>query len=89
MDFKYFVNTYVVGLIGTYLVPIILAFTLIVFLYGLLIFLVNADDPKKHSDGLKFMFWGAVGLAIGLSVWSIVAVFSGIFGASAVIPQLK
>jgi hypothetical protein len=89
MTLQAFVNAYIVTIVTRYLVPIVIALTFIVFLYGLLTFLVSSDDPKKHSDAAKYMLRGLIGLTIALSIWAIVSVGASLFGSAPVIPQLR
>lgn len=89
MTFKAFINAYVVTIIGNFLVPILIAAMLIVFLYGLLTYMISADDPKKHADAMKYIVRGAIGLAIAMSIWAIVALGATFFGSAPVIPQLR
>jgi hypothetical protein len=44
----------------------------IYFLYGVFVFIKNADSPDKRSEGAKSMMWGIIGLFIMLSVKGII-----------------
>ena len=49
------------------------AIALVYFLYGLLDFLMNAEDEEKRTTGKAHMLWGTVGMTIMLGVWSILS----------------
>ena len=54
--------------------PLIMLLTggaLIMFLYGLVIFMMNVEGQKKE-EGKKHMMYGLLGLFIIFSVWGIV-----------------
>ncbi len=53
-------------------VPLLIGLAVIVFLWGVLKFLMNANDPDKRGEGRMFMIWGIVGIVIMVSVWGLV-----------------
>lgn len=52
---------------------IILLFALAVayFTYGVLKFVLNAENEEKRTEGKNAMLWGIVGLVIMIGVWTI------------------
>lgn len=58
------------------------AVALMYFLYGVLIFIINADDESARDTGKKHMFWGVIGLFIMVSVYGIIGLILGTMGAS-------
>jgi hypothetical protein len=79
----------VVGIVSEGLVPIIIGATVIVFLFGIVRYILKSDSDVKRAEGRKFMLYGLLGLVIILSVWSIVAIFLKVIGVQAVIPQVR
>ncbi len=79
------------GLLG-YAVQLILALSLISFLYGIfrLVFL-DASNEAERNKARKFMLWGICALFVMVSVWGLVNILkSSVFGGgSLIIPQLK
>ena len=62
-----------IGFINLYLVPLLMAVALIVFLYGIFkFFILGAADEKARTEGRKFALNGIIGFVIILSVWGIV-----------------
>ena len=58
----------------TPLVYLIMAVALIYFLWGVVMFIQNADNADKREDGYKHMIWGIIGLFIMVSARAIVSV---------------
>ena len=57
--------------------PIILvlfALALVLFFWGMIEFMVNADNEEKRSVGKSHMLWGLIGLVIMFSVNGIVQI---------------
>jgi hypothetical protein len=64
--------------------PIIyLLFTLamVYFLYGVFVFVKNAENPDKRSEGAKGILWGIIGMFIMISVWGIINIILSSIGA--------
>lgn len=58
-------------LILTPIVVLLFALAVAYFLFGLMKFIMNQDSEEDQVAGKKHMAWGAVGLAIMVSVWGI------------------
>ena len=59
------------------------AIALLDFLYGVLVFIINADDETARDTGKKHMLWGIIGLFIMVSVYGILGLIIGTIGAQA------
>lgn len=72
------------------LVPIIVALTLIVFLWGIFQ-LVRSNSEDAREDAIKVITFGVVALFVMVSVWGLVAILNNtVFGGSQLyIPQLR
>ncbi len=66
--------------IGTYLVPMLMGVALVVFIWGLVVFIAHAGDEKAVAEGKQRMIWGIVGLSAIVAVWGIVQLVILIFG---------
>ena len=64
------------------------ALAFLYFLYGVLIFIINADDESKRAIGKQHMFWGLIGLFIMVSVYGILDVVISTMGAGEYTPDL-
>ncbi len=72
-----------------YAVTIIVALTVLVFLYGMMKYMYKGQESDTaRSDGRKLMLWGVIGLFVMMSVWTIVAILASTIGHTDVgIPQ--
>jgi hypothetical protein len=68
-------------------IPLIIGFAVIFFLWGVAKFVKAAGDPKARGEGQQLMLWGIVGLAVMLSVWGLVAIITSTFGFDPVVPR--
>ena len=66
----------------------IFGLALLYFLYGVLVFIINAADESARDTGKKHMLWGVIGLFIMVSVYGIIRVVIGTLGAD-VPPTLR
>ena len=53
----------------------------ILFIYGVFEFVRGADSPETRTQGQQHMLWGIVGLAIMVSVFSIIRILLNTLGA--------
>lgn len=67
--------------IVTPLIYLMFALALIYFLYGVFVFIKNADSPEKREEGGKSILWGVIGMFIMLSVKGIINLVLGTIGA--------
>ncbi len=79
---------FVTCLISNSVIPLFFALAIVVFLWGMVKFIQNANDSTEREQGRTFMIWGIVALFVMVSVWGIVKVFTTSLGISNVIPQL-
>lgn len=54
----------------------------VTFVWGLIVFISNADSDEARSVGKKHMVWGIVGMVIMMSAYAILAIVTGAFGVS-------
>lgn len=65
-----------------YLIYIVLALALVVFLWGLAKFILKAESAEERNKGRQLMIWGLIGLFVMFSVTGLVyfireAIFDG------------
>ena len=70
---KYFTCT-----LQKYVVPLMLAIGLLLFIYGMFNF-ISSSDAEERAEGRQFMIWGVVGFAVIFSVWGILTIFNQTF----------
>jgi len=54
------------------MIPLLFVLATVVFLYGVVKYVLAGGDEKKMDSGKQFMIYGVIGLFIMLSVWGIV-----------------
>ena len=59
---------------------LIIALAVVYFVWGVLVFIQNADNPEKRADGYKHMIWGIIGLFIILSAKGIINIIKSTLG---------
>lgn len=52
----------------------VFACAIILFVYGIIEFILGADNEEKRITGKKHIVWGTIGLAIMFAVWGIVGI---------------
>lgn len=60
--------------------PIIIGIAVVVFLWGVVKFMLAGDNDDARASGKKTMIWGLVGLLVMVSIWGIIAFFQGVIG---------
>lgn len=65
-----------------YLIQILLAVSLLFFLYGVFtLMFVHGTNEESRSKGKKFMLWGIISLFVMISVWGLVTLLNNsLFG---------
>ncbi len=54
------------------LLPFIISLTVLVFLWGILLYVVSGADEEKRREARSFMLWGIIALFVMVSVWGLV-----------------
>lgn len=54
----------------------------VVFMWGLVQFMMNVEDSSGRQEGLRKIIWGLAGLFIMVSIWSIIAIMQNTFKLS-------
>lgn len=53
----------------------------VLFVYGVFEFIRGADNPETRKQGQQHMLWGIIGLAIMVSVFTIIHILLNTIGA--------
>lgn len=56
------------------LILMLFGIAVLIFLYGVVEFLLNQSNEEKKTTGKDHMIWGIVGITIMLGVWTILGV---------------
>ena len=63
-----------------FIVPILIGLAVIVFLWGVLKFILNASNEEKKGEGKMMMVYGIIGIVVMISVWGLVGFVQQTFG---------
>ena len=78
----------IIGLIKS-LVPLVVALTLLVFIWGIFQ-LVRTNDEDARKEAIAVVTYGIVSLFVMVSVWGLVNILtSTFFSGGLIVPQLK
>lgn len=81
---------YVTCTINNTVIPLIFAIAIVMFIWGVIQFVLNADDAEKKAKGRDFMIWGILGLTVMVGVWGLVKIVGATFGVRTnVLPQVN
>ena len=81
--------SYATCIISNAIIPLIFALALVLFVWGVIKFVINDDEQTKKEEGRQFMLWGIIALSVMVSVWGLVKIVGNTFGIEYVIPQVK
>jgi hypothetical protein len=75
-----YLNRFVTNIVNP-IIYFLFAIALMYFLYGVIVFILNADDEEARKTGKKHILWGIIGLFIMVSVYGILGIVLGTVGA--------
>lgn len=82
--------TYITCTINSTVIPLIFAIAVVIFIWGVVQFVLNADDTEKKAKGRDFMIWGIIALTVMVGFWGLVKVVGSTFGVNTgVLPQVR
>lgn len=76
---------------GTYILTLLVALTVLMFLYGLAKYMFKGQgSDTARSEGRKLMLWGIIGIFVMTGVWGLVSILASTIGhESTYVPQFK
>lgn len=80
---------YITCIISRSVVPLIVALAVVMFIWGVIQYVINADEEAKRAEGRQFMIWGIIALTVMVSIWGLVSILAATFNIQTVIPQLQ
>lgn len=66
--------------IVTPVIYLIMALAVVYFLWGVMMFVKNADNAEKREEGYKHMIWGIIGIFIMVSAKGIISIILSSMG---------
>lgn len=84
------VFNFITCLIGRSVVPLIFTLAVVMFMWGVVQFIMGAEEEAKRTKGKQFMLWGIVALFVMVSVWGLVRILGTTFGVNTnFVPQVN
>lgn len=77
-NFKDLINQTIIAGILRPLIPLLVGLAVVMFVYGVLIFMFSEGGEKKE-EGKQYMLWGIIGIFVMVSVWGLVSILVGVF----------
>ncbi|MBI2048490.1 MAG: hypothetical protein HYT30_01015 [Parcubacteria group bacterium] len=71
-------------------VPLLITVALIVFIWGLIQYLMKVGDEEKRKEGVQLMLWGVIAIFVMTSVWGLVSLLQNTFSVQrneAIVPR--
>lgn len=87
--------SYVLCLLTRSVVPLIFSLAIVMFIWGVVQYVIGAQEEAQREKGRMFMIWGIVALTVMVSVWGLVSIVGKTFGVqdgqggNNFIPQLQ
>ena len=81
LDTLALVNTFLNALIGLFI-----TLAIVVFFWGLIVYLVNVGE-EKHQ-GLQIMFYGVIAIFVMVSIWGIIRLLQSTFKVTSTDPVI-
>ena len=81
---------YITCNINNSIIPLIFSLSVVMFIWGVVQYVINSDEEAKKEKGKQFMIWGIIALAVMVSVWGLVQIVGDTFKIDTnFVPQLK
>lgn len=61
-----------IELVSRPIISLIITIAAVVFIWGIVQFIISADDAKKRQDGQKKIFAGIIAFVVLFSIWGLV-----------------
>jgi hypothetical protein len=61
-------------------IPLLIALAILLFIWGLVVFIFAQGDDDAKKQGRSLMVWGVIALFVIVSVWGLVALLNQITG---------
>ncbi len=74
------VFTKLIFIVNAYVIPFIIGLAVILFLIGVLKYIMNADNEEERKKGAQGMIYGIIGLVVMFSFWGLIRFVQSSFG---------
>jgi hypothetical protein len=70
-------------------IPLALAIATAVFTWGVVQYVINADNEEDRSKGKSFMIWGLIAFTVIVSIWGLVGILVNTFSLQSGAPVIQ
>jgi len=77
---KELINTLATEILNP-IVGLLFAVAIVYFIYGVIVYIANADDEDARREGKKHILYSIIGLVIMAGVWGIIDLIANTIGA--------
>ena len=77
---------YLTSLIVNSVIPLIFSLAVVFFLWGVAMYIKNADDATKRAEGRQYMLYGVIGLFVLVAYWGLVGILARTVGVPLNVP---
>ncbi len=71
----------IINQIGVPIIYLLLALAVVYFMWGVVLFIKNGDNPEKREEGFQHIIWGIIGIFIMVSAKGIINIILATIGA--------
>jgi len=71
---------YISCIINLSVIPLVFSLAFLLFVYGVVQYVLNDADGAKREKGKQFMVWGIIALTVMISTWGLVRLLGSSFG---------
>lgn len=79
ITYQEFIQNFIVGRILRPIANLMFLLATVIFIWGIVGYIANADNEKSRTEGRDHMIWGIVGLVIMSTVYIILSILSSFF----------
>jgi|SRR3989344_3552081 len=76
------------SLLGGSVIVILFSIALVTFIWGVIRYVINADNEEERKKGKQLIIWGIIGLFVISAIWGIVLLLAEFFGVGVSIGEL-
>lgn len=85
VNLKEIINS-IIGILKGSVIPVLFTLATVYFMWGVLSYIMAADDEKEITAARSYIIYGLIGLFVIVSMWAIVGLVFHSLGASGSMP---
>tara|TARA_B100000745_G_scaffold49034_1_gene29353 strand:+ start:6066 stop:6428 length:363 start_codon:yes stop_codon:yes gene_type:complete len=70
------------------LLPLLVGLAVVVFVWGVILYIGSGDSEDKRRDGRNLMVFGIIAIFVIVSIWGFVRILQTLTGATSNVPQV-